>query len=169
MLQTQNHSQIKTEDSMTNIQHKAYLIVDEYFKTKKEQTKGLFLYGPNGTGKTTSMQPHLKAKWNGSSIDINMLVQQNGRGYLQKYSMHDMYIDDLGREDATVTSYADRDIKVMHDLIFIRYQAFKQGYKTHFSSNLGFEELQERYGIPIVDRINEMCDIVEFKGESLRK
>ena len=169
MLQTQNHSQIKTEDSMTNIQHKAYLIVDEYFKTKKEQTKGLFLYGPNGTGKTTSMQPHLKAKWNGSSIDINMLVQQNGRGYLQKYSMHDMYIDDLGREDATVTSYADRDIKVMHDLIFIRYQAFKQGYKTHFSSNLGFGELQERYGIPIVDRIKEMCDIVEFKGESLRK
>ena len=169
MLQTQNHSQTKTEDSMTNIQHKAYLIVDEYFKTQKEQTKGLFLYGPNGTGKTTSMQPHLKAKWNGSSIDICMLVQKNGRGYLQKYSMHDMYIDDLGREDTTISSYSDKDIKVMHDLIFIRYQAFKQGYKTHFSSNLGFGELQERYGIPIVDRIKEMCDIVEFKGESLRK
>lgn len=169
MLQTQNHSQTKTEDSMINIQHKAYLIVDEYFKKQKEQTKGLFLYGPNGTGKTTSMQPHLKAKWAGSSIDINMLVQQNGRGYLQKYSMHDMYIDDLGREDTTVSSYSDKDIKVMHDLIFIRYQAFKQGYKTHFSSNLGFGELQERYGVAIVDRIKEMCDIVEFKGESLRK
>ena len=169
MLQTQNHSQIKTEGSMTNIQHKAYLIVDEYFKTDKEQTKGLFLYGPNGTGKTTAMDPHLKSKWAGSSIDINMLVQQHGRGYLQKYTIHDMYIDDLGREDTTVSSYSDKDIKVMHDLIFIRYQAFKQGYKTHFSSNLGFSELQERYGIPIVDRIKEMCDIVEFKGESLRK
>lgn len=175
MLQTQNHSQIKTEDSMTNIQHKAYLIVDEYFKTKKEQTKGLFLYGPNGTGKTTSMSKHTHHEdgspkmWAGSSIDINMIVQQKGRGYLQKYNTHDMYIDDLGREDLTVSSYADKDIKVMHDLIFIRYQAFKQGCKTHFSSNLGFSELQERYGIPIVDRIKEMCDIVEFKGESLRK
>ena len=49
--------------------------VNEYFKTEKKQTKGLFLYGPNGTGKTTAMQPHLKSKWAGSSIDINMLVQ----------------------------------------------------------------------------------------------
>ena len=175
MLQTQNHSQIKTEDSMTNIQQKAYLIVDEYFKTEKKQTKGLFLYGPNGTGKTESMHKHTHHEdgrpkmWSGSHIDINMKVQQNNRGYLQKYSIHNMYIDDLGRGDDMITSYADRDIKVMHDLIFIRYQAFKQGYKTHFSSNLGFGELQERYGIPIADRIKEMCNIVEFKGESLRK
>ena len=160
----QNHSQTKTEDSMTN-QEK----VNQYFKTEKQQTKGLFLYGPNGTGKTTAMQPYIKSKWNGSSIDINMLVQQKGRGYLQRYSIHDMYIDDLGREDSTVSSYSDKDIKVMHDLIFIRYQAFKQGYRTHFSSNLGFSELQEKYGVAITDRIKEMCDVVEFKGESLRK
>lgn len=160
----QNHLQIKTEDSMTNQER-----VQEYFKTEKKQTKGLFLYGPNGTGKTTAMQPYLKSKWNGSSIDINMLVQKNGRGYLQKYNMHDMYIDDLGREDTTVASYGDKDIKVMHDLIFIRYESFKNGYKTHFSSNLGFSELQERYGVAIIDRIKEMCNVIEFKGESLRK
>lgn len=141
--------------------------VKEYFESGK-QNKGLLLYGPNGTGKTTAMDPYLTKKWAGSSIDIANLVQQNGRGYLQKYAIHDMYIDDMGREPSTVKSFGD-EIELMHDLIFIRYQAFKLGYLTHISTNLDFNEISERYGVAISDRIKEMCTVISFCGESLRK
>ena len=142
--------------------------VENYFKTEKEQSKGIMLYGPNGTGKTTEIEKYKKGKWCGSSIDICTLVSQNGRSYLQKYTMHDMIIDDLGREDLSVKSYGD-EINVLHDLIFIRYQAFRQGYKTHFTTNLTFSQIKERYGIPIADRLKEMCTIVECLGDSLRQ
>lgn len=153
---------LKTEiqDSMTK--------VHEYFKTEKEQKKGLLLYGPNGTGKTTAIRPYQNGKWAETSIRLTMLVQQHGRSYLQKYVMHDMIIDDLGREDATVKSFGD-EVNVMHDLIFIRYQAFMNGYKTHFTTNLNWKELVERYGIAIADRIKEMTQPIEFLGDSLRK
>ncbi len=162
----QNHSKTKTKDFMTNLT-KQQAQVKEYFETK-DNTKGLLLYGPNGTGKTTSMSPYLKKMWHGSAIDYANVVAQNGRNYITRYAMHDMYIDDLGREPVTVKSFGD-DINVMHDLIHYRYSVFqKNGHKTHISTNLGFNELQERYGIAIVDRIKEMCSIIEFKGESLR-
>ena len=157
---TQAALQTKTKDSMSK--------VTEYFENQKEQKKGLLLYGPNGTGKTTAIEKYAKGKWYGSSIQFCGKVQQSGRGYLQKYTMHDMIIDDLGREDLTVKSFGD-EINVMHDLIFIRYEAFKNGYKTHFTTNLSFKEIQERYGVAIADRLKEMTSPVEFLGESFRK
>lgn len=156
----QNHLQTETQDSMIK--------VEEYFKTEKDQKKGLLLYGPNGTGKTTTIERYSKGKWYGSTIDIQGLVAKNGRSYLEKYTMHDMIIDDLGREDLMIKSYGD-EIQTLHDLIFIRYQAYRQGYKTHFTTNLGFKELKQRYSEAIVDRLKEMCEVIEFKGQSFRK
>lgn len=142
--------------------------VESYFK-REDNEKGLLLYGPNGTGKTTAMAPYLQGKWNGSAIDFAAVIAANGRDYISKYSMHDMVIDDLGREPQTVKSFGD-DISAMHDLIHFRYQVFqKMGYKTHISTNLDFKELEERYGVAIADRIKEMCEVIVFSGESLRK
>lgn len=155
----QNHLKTETMDSLAKVK--------KYFETEKQQTKGLMLFGPNGTGKTTSIEQYKERKWYGSTIDIAMKIQQYGRGYLQKYTIHDMIIDDLGREDDTVKSFGD-EINVMHDLIFIRYQSFKQGYKTHFTTNLNFSEIKERYGVAIADRLLEMCKPVEFLGDSYR-
>jgi len=36
------------------------------------------------------------------------------------------------------------------------------------STNLTREELELRYGLTAIDRINRLCRIVKFKGESLR-
>lgn len=141
--------------------------VDNYFN-RPDNTKGLMLYGPNGTGKTTAMAQYRSKMWNGSAIDFANKIADNGRNYIQKYTMHDMFIDDLGREPKTVKSYGD-DIFAMHDLLHLRYQVYQtSGYKTHVSTNLTFKELEERYGIAIADRIKEMCEIIEFKGDSLR-
>lgn len=141
-------------------------MVQEYFQT--ENKKGLLLFGPTGTGKTTAMEPYKAKKWAGSAIDIANLVVKNGRPYLERYSIHDMIIDDLGREPKSVKSYGD-DILVMHDLICIRYTAFMQGYKTHFTTNLTFTEITERYGEAVADRIKEMTTLIKFGGNSYRK
>jgi DNA replication protein DnaC len=143
-------------------------MVTSYFEDGQlDQSKGLLLFGPVGTGKTTAMTPYTQRMWNGSSIQIANLVSMNGRGYLEKYTMHDMYIDDLGREPKVVKSFGD-EIHLMHDLIYIRYEAFQRGYKTHITTNLTFSEIEERYGISIADRIKEMTQIIQIKGKSYR-
>ena len=142
--------------------------VNDYFNS--DQTKGLMLYGPNGTGKSTAMRSHVNKIWNGSALQYASVIAKNGTDYIKKYSMHDMYIDDLGRERTTVANFGDKNITPLHDLLHFRYDVFiTSGYKTHISTNLTFSELAERYGIPIADRLKEMCTIIEFKGESLRK
>lgn len=141
--------------------------VNDYFNN--DQKKGLMLYGPNGTGKSTAMRPHVDKMWNGSALQFASVIAKNGTDYINKYSMHDMYIDDLGRERTTVANFGDKNITPLHDLIHYRYEVFiNSGYKTHISTNLSFKEIQERYGIPIADRIKEMCSVIEFKGESMR-
>lgn len=148
--------------------------VDNYFNADT-QKKGLLLYGPNGTGKSTAMRPHTHKEngnarmWNATALAFASKIASEGSDCIKKYSMHDMYIDDLGRERATVANYADKGITPLHDLIHYRYDIFiTKGYKTHISTNLSFTELEERYGVPIADRIKEMCEVIEFKGESLR-
>ncbi len=141
--------------------------VNDYFNS--DQTKGLMLYGPNGTGKSTAMRLYANKMWNGSALQYASVIAKSGTDYINKYSMHDMYIDDLGRERTTVANFGDKNITPLHDLLHFRYEVFiTSGYKTHISTNLTFTELAERYGIPIADRLKEMCTIIEFKGESLR-
>ena len=143
--------------------------VDDYFNTK-DQKKGLLLFGPNGTGKSTAMRQHTEKMWNGTALQFASKIASEGTDCIQRYSMHDMYIDDLGRERATVANYGDKNITPLHDLIHYRYEIFiTLGYKTHISTNLDFNELEERYGVAIADRIKEMCDVIVFKGDSLRK
>ena len=164
----QTHLQIKIKDFMNKTEQQQK--VEAYFNDKKNQTKSLLLYGPNGTGKSTSMKEYTDGMWNGSALQYASKLAEKGTGYLNRYIMHDMYIDDLGRERTTVSNFGDK-INPLHDLIHYRYDIYiNHGYKTHISTNLGFKELSERYGIPIADRIKEMCGVViDFKGESLRK
>jgi len=161
---TQHHSQTETKHIMTNT--KPQDRVKDYFNS--DQKKGLMLYGPNGTGKSTAMRPYTKTMWHGSALQYASVIAKNGTDYINKYSMHDMYIDDLGRERTTVSNYGD-NITPLHDLLHFRYEVFIQsGYKTHISTNLTLKELADRYGTPIADRLKEMCTIIEMKGESLR-
>ena len=144
--------------------------VDAYF-TAQEKTKGLLLFGPNGTGKTTAMRPYATNKmWNASAIEYANKIAESGPAYIQRWNMHDMYIDDLGRERDNVSHYGDRNITPLHDLLHFRYEIFKtQGYRTHISTNLTMKEIEAKYGLQIADRIKEMCEVIHFKGDSLRK
>lgn len=56
---------------------------------------------------------------------------------------------------------------IVSSLFMIRYELFQKGFFTHVTSNyhpkdLGFESV-------IMDRINEMFNFIEFKGDSFRR
>ena len=84
----------------------------------------------------------------------------------------DLFIDDIGHE-ANPVSHFGTIFSPMADLIQSRYDNHQEwpqsNMTTHFTSNLSPEELRNRYGDFIFDRLVEMCDWIHIEGESFRK
>lgn len=84
-------------------------------------------------------------------------------------SKKNMFIDDLGAERHTVKNFGN-EIKPLTYIISKRYELFtRYGIKTHFTTNLNFDEIESVYDDRIADRIKEMCNVIEIKGSSRRK
>lgn len=145
--------------------------------------KGNGYFGNVGVGKTYLMrndyeekEPRGLKRWY-TSLDLAALAQQHGlEALLDKVNCTHLYIDDIGREKSTVTSFGT-SINVIENLIAARYEFVRHKsdwlpidgyYTTNFSTNLSVNELNERYGEYIVDRLLEMCEFKFMKGESKR-
>ena len=76
-----------------------------------------------------------------------------------------MIVDDLGTEPREVMEFGNVYTPLI-DLITTRYE--EQLY-TIFTTNLTPEQLEEKYGKRIVDRLNEMVEKVVFENESYRR
>ena len=76
-----------------------------------------------------------------------------------------MIVDDLGTEPREVMEFGNVYTPLI-DLITTRYE--EQLY-TIFTTNLTPAQLEEKYGKRIVDRLNEMVEIVVFENESYRR
>lgn len=72
-----------------------------------------------------------------------------------------LVIDDLGTEQNTEWSASK-----VFTIIDNRY---RNKLPTIITTNLGIDLLNDRYGERTVDRIIEMCTVIEHKGESLRQ
>jgi len=141
----------------------AYRKVVEWMHDNKG--KGIGLVGSNGTGKTTILMSALPVLFLSQLNKVFMpypsvdLPQDLGK--IKKWAVG---IDDVGAEwpvnnfgnkfepVSYAIDYCDRNMKLLL-----------------FTSNLSSEELIQRYGIRIMDRIKRLCRIVEFQGKSLRK
>lgn len=73
-------------------------------------------------------------------------------------------IDDLGTEPIEVLDYGNPLFPVI-DLLTKRYEA---QLFTFVTSNLRPEEIRERYGVRIADRLNEMMFKIGFDNPSFR-
>lgn len=74
-------------------------------------------------------------------------------------------IDDLGVEPAGAKVYGNPVTPIAY-IIYERYDARRF---TILSSNLTPDELEEKYGERVYDRMREMCRTISFSGESFRK
>lgn len=165
----------------------ALMFIHEYLNSKKG--KGLYLYGPFGTGKTYLLSaiastlgkmgvvcglvyfPELIAEIKSSFNDEN---SSSYRKIEQLKEIEVLMLDDIGSE--SMTSW-------MRDEVLGRILNYRmhQGLPTFFTSNLDYQQLQQHYsytqkgeveqikGARILERIKALTNPIELKGTNYRQ
>lgn len=144
--------------------------------------RGLFLYGKVGTGKTMFVR---KACGRIRTAKQYVGLFKNKAGNTTDFAEacygaypplgiaggnRPMIIDDLGTEPIC-NLYGQRD-EVLEIVLAERYghwQKYGADAPTYITTNRTPEQLQERYGSRIMDRLRAMCVWVEFTAESVRE
>ena len=141
--------------------------------------RGLLLYGQPGTGKTFFLSKFSGTRLRQAVWFVDLWKSHNWGEYFNEIAygiwdegkIHvgpvDLAIDDLSQEPVGI-AYGARE-EVMERVLCDRYRHWhKNGAKTFITSNRSMDELQSRYGRRIMDRLGEMCLLVEFTGKSAR-
>ncbi len=156
----------------------------------EENNKGLAIIGQVGVGKTAMMKIMQKLfketprafKWLRCPDVMDLLEDYSPSEVKQMYGRDlkmDLYIDDSGFGSPTHNKYGNVT-NIISDILYERSELFvNEKIKTHISSNKptvvdkekypNATSLEDWYGLRVVDRILEMCEIIVWKGESLRK
>ena len=142
---------------------------------------GLIMYGATcGTGKTTLASAitnlinilydtpysvQRKKVYRTTAMDLIKTYADNPAHYRNLVSNELLFIDDLGSEPTSVKIYGN-ECSPVTELLYARYD--HMGW-TLITSNLTDEQIKQRYGVRIDDRLSEMAERMYFKGTSYRK
>lgn len=139
--------------------------------------KGLLLRGDVGTGKSAIMKACMKLcikLYNGSYgflYPIYITADKVSRLYTNRSDESErrlnqimttrlLFIDDIGYEAKKVFDHYP-----IPELIRERYDNKRI---TCFTTNMSMEEIKAEYGVSVEDKLNEMCTIIKFEGQSKR-
>ncbi len=175
-----------------------------YYFSKDEQlfegdlSKGLFLQGGVGAGKTLFMKIFMENPLlsyglvscrkvsDKYSDEGEEGVQRNNETFgdgIKKYngmiklaSNGDPFghqqagwcFDDMGTETVPAKHFG-RDKNVMSDIILNRYDNQLDFNTTHITTNLNTKEVEQKYGSRAFDRIGQMFNIVQFPKQPSRR
>lgn len=139
--------------------------------------KGILLSGPVGCGKTSLMKllHHLVPLQRPYEMIPcrNVIFSFNHLGYktIEDYGNTKFYcFDDLGIEPPG--RFYGKDCNVMGEVLLSRHELFlqtKQNIKTHATTNLNAEELEDRYGNRVRSRMRELFNLVAFEEGAIDK
>lgn len=142
--------------------------------------KGLCLFGGVGVGKTTLMEKFFQNQRQSYSIRMCRQVEdefaQRGDIVLREYAIakpspfddRDPYghqilgycFDDLGTEPPS--KYYGKNTDVMAEVLLNRYDRRIPFIQTHVTTNLSTDEINQRYGSRVSDRMEEMFNMIVF-------
>jgi DNA replication protein DnaC len=139
--------------------------------------KGILLSGPVGCGKTSLMKllrhlvplqrPYEMIPCRNVAFSFNHL----GFKTIEEYGNTKFFcFDDLGVEPAG--RFYGRDLNVMGEVLLSRYELYletKHNIKTHATTNLGADELEERYGHRVRSRMRELFNLIAFDKKNIDK
>ncbi len=155
---------------------------------KLDPNKGLLLFGPIGTGKSTLLKGlqryfgkinHYAYSFNRddlgfrftSAVEISLTYGKKGLDGLSDLidasSMTNLAIDEIGKE-TTESKHFGNNLNVIQTILQLRYEA---RYKcvTHATTNLNPNtDFGRLYGDYIADRCKEMFNVIEVGGDSRR-
>lgn len=144
-------------------------------KLNIDPNKGILLSGPVGCGKTSLMKllrhiiPHQKPYELIPARNITFAFNNIGYKTIQEYGNSSFYcFDDLGVE--TTGRHFGKDCNVMGEILLSRYDLFLQRkIRTHATTNLNAQELEERYGNRVRSRMRQLFNLIAFDKVSVDK
>lgn len=128
--------------------------------------KGLLMFGGCGLGKSVIgmyILPLLIKDVHKKVVNI-FSAQELNQKIDEILKLHIIYIDDIGTED-NLNSYGNKRMPFAE----LCDAAEKKGKLLILTTNLSIDELTERYGDRVVDRLIATTKAVPFTGDSLRK
>lgn len=152
--------------------------------------KGVLLVGSIGVGKSMLMKIMQKLfkdslrgfKWLTCYEIVDLMEYYTAAEIKSLYGKElkmDLYLDDIGVGNSVYNKFGNTS-NIIAEILIERYELFiSEGYRTHVSSNKvtsldksqypDVVTLETMYGDRVVDRLKEMCEVIAWKGESLRK
>lgn len=142
-------------------------------------TKGLFVYGLPGTGKTEIMQVMEKFTRENDlpkSFEFTSMSETYTKAKVDsKFDpitpniQLDRCLDEFGRYTGAVTNFGE-SLDINEVIIEQRYPRYRNGGQlTHIIANISPNQTAPILSGMIFDRIGQMCTSVYFKGQSKRK
>lgn len=171
-------------DALNGLSH--WLVGENYNAIVKG--KGIFLQGPVGTGKTDLMMAlsHAIVRGGGTAFKIvnaKRIEKEFNRSddgsrdrtriggdhvILHYANIEHLCIDDIGMELDGV--HYGRSANIIAEIIALRYEKFRRGSNiTHLTSNADPEQMEKRYDLRTLSRINEMCGEIYLGGPDRRR
>lgn len=145
---------------------------DNCAKYNIDPDKGLLLSGPVGCGKTSLMRllkhlvPHLRPYTVIPSRNIVFGFNHLGYKIIEDYGNSQSFcFDDLGVEP--MGRHFGKDCNVMGEILISRHELFlKTNTKTHATTNLNAQELEDLYGVRVRSRMRQLFNLVAFDQDA---
>lgn len=167
-----------------------YIAADPSFETGNNHLgRGLFLSGTIGSGKTDLMRIVQRFFWKAQDqrvfAQVSMIDYSRNYGkkdaddnivdILDRYRNRHLFFDEFGMIDQVTGKRKYEQIvswgthcDLGEQVVLSRYNEFKRGFLTHFTSNLRLSELEAQYDDRTVSRLREMCNVIPVVGPDRR-